>query len=276
MSPILSTLLFAAAATAQVTTSIWMPSPYQEDTHIGFYASVVGVSEGKTTLALSFDNKTDLATAGYIVEDEPNTMTFYGSSRFESVTTTTDVSDGLALTMGYGCQETSARGGVSVGAMCRFASEGPAVYSSVCEKYSDYTDVYTTTKEFAYGDDYTVTETTTIDYRTRVPSYCKSGSTLPESIIANTYMIEQEEIATYQVVITAGADKLSATAGATPSSSGPAPTGTGAFTLHKGQNVVPTETGSALPVQETGAAGALLALHPALAGLGAAAMAFLL
>ncbi|KAL5412687.1 hypothetical protein PMIN06_006177 [Paraphaeosphaeria minitans] len=268
MSPILSTLLFAAAATAQVTTSIWMPSPYQEDTHIGFYASVVGVSEGKTTLALSFDNKTDLATAGYIVEDEPNTMTFYGSSRFESVTTTTNVLDGPALTMVYGCQETSARGGVSVGAVCRFASEGPAVYSSICEKYSDYT----TTREFASGDDYT----TTIDYRTRVPSYCKSGSTLPESIIANTYMIEQEEIATYQVVITAGADKLSATAGATPSSSGPAPTGTGEFMLHKDHKAGPTETGSAQPVQETGAAGALLALHPALAGLGAAAMAFLL
>ncbi|KAJ4360534.1 uncharacterized protein N0V89_001099 [Didymosphaeria variabile] len=253
-----------------------MPSPYQDDTHIGFYASVVGASEGKTTLALQFDNKTDLATAGYIVEDEANTMTFYGSSRFESVTTTTEVFDGPALTIGYGCQGTSARGGASVGALCRFASEGPAVYSSVCERYSDYSDIYTSTQEIAYGDDYTVTETTIIDYRTRIPSYCKSGSTLPESVVAHTYAIEQEEIATYQVVITAGAEKLSATAGAMPSNSGPVPTGTGAFTLHKGQNVVPTETGSAAPVQETGAAGMNLPLHPALAGLGAAAVAFLL
>lgn len=275
MLPILSTFFFAAVASAQATTSLWMPSPYQEGTHIGFHASVVGVSEGKTTLALTFDNKTDLATAGYIVEDEPNTITFYGSSRFESITTTTDA-DGAALTMGYGCEETRAQGGVSVGAMCRFASEGPAVYSSYCASYSDYTGVSIKTKELTYGDDYTVTETTTIDYRTRVPSYCKSGSKLPESIIANTYTIEQKEIATYQVVITAGADKLSATAGATPSSSGPAPTSTGAFTLYQGQNVVPTQTGSAQPVHETGAAGALLPLHPALAGLGAAAMAFLL
>ena len=263
---ILFTLFFAAVASAQVTTSLWMPSPYQDDTHIGFHASVVGVSEGKTTLALSFDNKTDLATAGYIVEDEPNTMTFYGSSRFESLTTTTDA-DGAALTMGYGCHEVSARGGVSVGAACRFASEGPAVYSSYCASYSDYTGVSTETRDHT---------TTTIDYRTRVPSFCKSGSKLPESIIANTYTIEQKEIATYQVVITAGAEKLSATAGATPSSSVPAPTSTGAFKLHQGQNVVPSQTGSAQPTHETGAAGALLPLHPALAGLGAAAMAFLL
>jgi hypothetical protein len=270
MSPILSALLFAVAATAQVTTSIWMPSPYQDDTHIGFYASVVGVSEGKTTLALSFDNKTDLATAGYVVEDEPNTMTFYGNNRFESVTTTSEVDNGPALTMGYGCEETRA------GAVCRFASEGPAVYSSKCASYSDYTDVYTTTREIAYGADYTVTETSTIDYRTRVPAYCKSGSTLPESVVAHTYSIEKHEIATYQVVITAGAEKLSATAGATPASSVPAPTGSGAFSLHRGQNVVPTETGSAPVVQATGAAGALLPLHPALAGLGAAAVAFML
>lgn len=273
--PILCSLFFAAVASAQVTTSLWMPSPYQGDTHIGFQASVVGVGEGKTTLALSFDNETDLATAGYIVEDEPNTMTFYGNSRFESLTTTTDA-DGAALTMGYGCQETSARGGISVGAVCRFASEGPAVYSSYCASYSDYTGVSIKTKEITHGDDYTATETTTIDYRTRVPSFCKSGSELPESLMANTYTIEQKEIATYQVVITAGAEKLSATAGATPSSSGPAPTGTGAFTLHQGQNVVPSQTGSVQPAQETGAAGALLPPHPALAGLGAAAMAFLL
>lgn len=274
MSPILSSLLFAATATAQVTTSMWMPSPYQEDTHIGFLASVVGVNDGKTTMALHFDNETDLATAGYIVDHKPNTMTFYGNTRFESVTTET--SDGSPLTVMYGCEQTTARGGASVGAMCKFASDGPAVYSSKCAPYSDYTDVQTSTKEIPYGNGHTLTETTVIDYRTRVPAYCKSGTTLPESAVAHTYAIEQNEIATYKVVITAGAEKLSATAGATPSNSSPAPTATGAFTLHKGQNAVPTQTGSPAVVQETGAAGTVFPVHPALAGLGAAAVAFLL
>ncbi|KAJ4288392.1 hypothetical protein N0V90_011627 [Kalmusia sp. IMI 367209] len=274
MSPIFSILLLAAAVAAETTTSIWMPSPYNaNETHIGFYASVVGVSDGKTTLALQFDNNTNLRTAGYEIDDEPNTMTFFGSSRFESVTTSTELFDGPELTVMYGCQLTSGtyRRSSTVGAVCRYSSDGPAVYSSFCGYYSDYTDVYTRTMEYTYDEPYSVvTETTTIDYRTRIPSYCESGSSLPDSVVANTYTIEKSEIATYQVVITAGEEKLSATAGATVSNGGAAITGTGAS-----PNNVPTGTGGA-PAEETGAAGAVLPLHPALAGLGAAAMAFLL
>ncbi|KAF1980443.1 hypothetical protein BU23DRAFT_562787 [Bimuria novae-zelandiae CBS 107.79] len=224
MSPILSTLVFTAAATAQLTTSIWMPSPYQDDINIGFLASVVGVNEGKTTLALHFDDQTDLKTAGYIIDHKPNTMTFEKGG-FEAVSTESAQDDVPASTVTYGCQLNSPKS-ASAGGVCSFVSD---------------------------------------------------GSALSDSAGGHTYSIEEEDIATYQVVITAGTEKLRATAGATPSSSGPAPTATLAFSLHRGQNVVPTATAPPdAPAQATGAAGVVLPLHPAVAGLGAAAMAFLL
>lgn len=242
MAPILSTLVFATAATAQLTTSIWMPSPYQDDTHIGFLASVVGVSDGKTTLALHFDNSTDLKTAGYAIDHTPNTMTF-GPNGFEAVSTIAASNDEPESTVTYGCELTSTKAAKADG-VCSFVSDSPTLYKSKCLSYSDDTDV---------------------------PDYCKSGSVLPASVRAHTYAIEQEDIATYQVLVTAGLEKLSATAGATPATSFAIPTATGSFTLQRGQNTLPTGAAEA-----AGAAGAILPLHPALAGLGAAAMAFLL
>lgn len=221
MSPILSTLVFAAVAAAQITTSIWMPSPYH-DTNIGFLASVVDINEGKTTLAMHFDNKTDLQTAGYMIEHKPYTMTFEADG-FQAVSTEAAYDGKPESTVTYGCH-TSTKSS-SMGGVCSFVSDIPALHSSG----------------------------------------------------AHTYSIEEEDVATYQVVITAGTEKLSATAGASPSNSAPVATGTGGFTLQRGQNVIPTATGSpSAPAQETGAAGLLLPMHPALAGLGAAAVAFLL
>lgn len=279
MFPIWSGLLLAATAAAETTTAIWMPSPWHaNETHIGFYASVVGVDGGKTTLALQFDNQTDLATAGYEFDDEPNTMTFFGSTRFESVMTSTAILDGSVLegselTAMYGCELASGthKRRSTLGAVCRHSLNGPAMHSSFCDNYSDSTTVSTRTREHEY-DDSTVVETTTIDYRTHVPDYCKSGaSALPDSLVVDTYSIEKSELATFQVIITAGEEKLSATAGATVSNTPAMVTGTGAI------HIPPTGTG-AEPAQVTGAgaAGAMLPLHPAIAGLGAAAMAFLL
>lgn len=218
MSPLLalSTLLLAlqqaTPSTAYLTSSIRMPSPYRDDTHIGFLASVVGVSEGKTTLALHFDDQTDLQTAGYMIDHKPNTMTFQRDA-FEAVSTQSAPS----ATVTYGCSFASS------GGVCSFVEQGAEAS-------------------------------------------------------AHTYAIEEEDIATYQVVITAGTEKLSATAGATPHAGAPAPTGTLAVSLHRGQNVVPVETGAptaapAAPAE--GAAGALAAVHPLVLGAGAALVAML-
>ena len=221
-----------------------MPSPYQDGTHIGFLASVVDVADGKTTLALHFDNKTDLKTAGYLIDHKPNTMTFFGNN-FAAVSTqapSPDDDSAPTSTVTYGCAFTAS---ASAGGICSFVSDSPALYSSACAPYATN----------AAG----------------APKYCAEGSTLPESARAHTYAIEPEDIATYEVVITAGTEKLSATAGATASSAVPTPTGTGAFTLHRGQNVVPVATGSAeAPAEATGAA---VAVRPMVAGLGVVAAA---
>ena len=245
MSPLLSALLLAATATAQLTTSIRMPSPYQDDTHIGFLASVVAVSGDKTTLALHFDNATNLRTAGYLIDHKPNTMTFQPSA-FEAVSTIPASAATPASTVTYGCSFASPRS-ASAGGICSFVSDGPGLHASACAPYASAASA---------------------------PAYCKDGSDLPESLRAHTYAIEDQDIATYQVVITAGTEKLSATAGATPSAGSPAPTGTLA-SLHRGQNVVPVETGAPAPAAATGAAGALFAVHPVVLGVGALALGLL-
>ena len=104
------------------------------------------------------------------------------------------------------------------------------------------------------------------------PGWCADGGEVPEEERKHEYGVEPEDVATYQVVITAGLEKLSATAG--PSVEAKRPVATGAVTLHRGQNVVPvaTATGSA-PVEATGGA---VAGRPAVVGLGLGVLAAML
>lgn len=104
------------------------------------------------------------------------------------------------------------------------------------------------------------------------PAWCADGEEVPEEERKHAYGVEPEDVATYQVVITAGLEKLSATAG--PSVEAKRPVATGAVTLQRGQNVVPlaTATGSA-PVEATGGA---VAGRPAMVGLGVGVLAAML
>ncbi|KAF2740740.1 hypothetical protein EJ04DRAFT_164380 [Polyplosphaeria fusca] len=276
MSLFLSSLLLAATATAQVTTSIRMPGNL-DDYDVGYYASVVGNSDGALTLALQYDNDTDIDALG-VYENAPETATLKGATWFESVVTTTDpFENNAAMTMSLACQMPTAGRAKPT---CVYSMGGELAFSSYCSDYSTYTDVYTTTyvdsyssDEFGPATEYTYTET--VDYGDYIPEFCTEGSTLPESIAVETVTLSKSYIGTYQVVITAGEEKLDATAAAAPSS-GASQTAstTGAAPAPTGANGTVTSGTASAPPQGTGAA-PLMTMAPALVGLGAAIAAFL-
>lgn len=243
---ILTTILFAAIAAAEVTTSMWVPSPYSPS-EVGFYGSVVGVDGERVTMAVKYNEETDLSTFGYEYSNEPQTITFIGSTSLESVITTTEPFNGGAFTMSMGCSMGS---GNRAKPTCYVSSNGPAVYSQYCSGLT----------------------------QEETPDYCLSGSTVPSSIAVQTLPINRNDIQTLQIIITAGEEKLSATAGATVSTASPSATSaTSSATVVQAQAQqtgasVSTPTSTAV---YTGAAAPMATMVPALAGIGAVAALFL-
>jgi hypothetical protein len=277
MSPILSTLIFASAAAAQVTTSIWLPgAPYGED-NIAFQASVVNVDGDAVTMAIGMDSEEYLSAS--------ETVTFHGSTAYENVITTSDSYGDYEgdLTVSYGCTKDGNK------PVCTYSYNGPVAWSSYCEDYTSYTKVVTSTQTYTYDSpESTVEQIETYDYRDQVPDFCLTGSVLPDKYAINTVEADDTDVQTYAVTITAGENKLSATAGATPTGSAASSTkktGTASATPTpsggSGNNSTgPASSGSPSPSsapveQSTGAAAPMKTLAPALAGLGALVAALL-
>jgi hypothetical protein len=266
MSLAISTLLFAASATAQYTTSFWMPSRFNDE--IGFEGSVVDVKDDKTTIAIVYDQ--DSNTDGFSLQGlEPETITLQGTTWFETVTTTSESFEEGDATYSIGCSIPSRTRAKPV---CTYSVQGVLAYNQYCSDYSTYTDAYTTSYEYTYdGFDTTSVETIieTIDYRTYIPDFCLSGSLLPESIALNTGTMSRTDIETYQLVITAGQEKLGATAGSTPTGTSAKETSTGTQSVAtRSDGSTPTAAASA--PENTGAA-PMITAAPILAGLGAMA-----
>ena len=94
------------------------------------------------------------------------------------------------------------------------------------------------------------------------PSWCSDSSFVPSSGWSYPLSsVKREDIGTYQLVITAGQEKLSATQGASVGGSGATSTSTGS-----GVGAGTGSTGAAMPIRTAG---------PVLAGLGAAVAVFL-
>ncbi|OAL56381.1 hypothetical protein IQ07DRAFT_526326 [Pyrenochaeta sp. DS3sAY3a] len=89
-----------------------------------------------------------------------------------------------------------------------------------------------------------------------------------EAVISELY--SQYYLNNFQLIITAGEEKLSAVAAATPTASGASVTGSGSAVSGSGS------AASGVPQQSTNAAGPMMTMAPALAGLGAAAAAYFL
>lgn len=263
MSSILSTVLFASAAVAQVTTSVWLPSYGASDYE--FKASVVGVDGDAVTMAVSLSADDD-----YYGNSE-ETVTFHGTTAFENVITTTDSYGDYEgdMTISYGC---SKQGNKPV---CVYSSNGPAVWSSYCEDYSSYTTIIVSTETYTFDSPAsTIEQVSTYDYRDQVPDFCLTGSLLPEYYAVNSMSIAASDMETYAVTITAGESKLSATAGASPSNRAASPTktptGSASVTPTGGSNSTGPSSSPSPPAQQsTAAAAPMQTLAPALAGLGA-------
>lgn len=277
MSPILSTLLFAATATAQLTTSIFLATEYTNDAEdVRYKGSVIGVKNDKTTYAVEYDLDAMPRSLSVMYSGlDTQTITIEGTTHFESMTTYA----GREMTYSMGCDMPS-----SARALCTMSVGGPDAFDVFCDGQSTYTGATTSFYEYEYtytsdsGEEYTSTETLTETYDEAEywPDFCtEGGSTVPEEYAVTTTRIQGTAV---PLVITAGEAKLTATPAASLSSSARS-TGSGSQSAATG---TPRSTGSDVEVSqtgptnapaapaETGAAAPMITMAPALAGLGLA------
>jgi hypothetical protein len=257
MGPLLLGAAFAACAAAQSTITVWkLPSFWDHELNTTDVGSVVGVTGDRTTLQLGSTVDTKSTTVPFTLE---------GLTYMEYTLTPKTDDKAMEITIMYTCSRANER---VTNATCTILSTGPGIenaWQSACGSYSK-SEVHTTTlTRFlpSYLDrpasTYIITKTE--DYRSYMPDYCTNSTLLSE--MAEAPAVAVFEMVTVPVVLTAGVEKLSASAAATPTGSGASVTGS--------NSVTPTQTGSA--AESTGAAPINL---PALAGLGAAAAAFFL
>ncbi|KAF1954718.1 hypothetical protein CC80DRAFT_493506 [Byssothecium circinans] len=271
-----SLLAFAAAAAATTTTSLWVPergyySSSDNDFIENLKASVVGKSGSNITLAVAYEPETrtigTTRTTVYTYSYAGPTLTWIGSSSFQSISTNNRYESDRTYALDCSLAETTK-------ALCTRKTTGADMFSSYCSYYNRYytSTGYATTRVITYSNP--PTRVTQIETRTPgirgVPSYCLSGSELPASLLTTTYTVRP---VTYPVILTAGEEKLSATAGSSPSGTGATPTASPNGS--SGSGASPSSSGTP-PPQNSNAAGPMVTFAPALAGLGAAAAAVFL
>lgn len=222
MSSLRAMLLLAGTASAQITTALWIVGWSGLGTNkLGFYASVVGVNETSTTLKLDFDNGTDTSAMG--LAGAPFTMTF-APNVWEQHTTypvraDTDDDNRWDLRCERNPETQTAN------ATCTATYGRAAARRIMCNtgiRY-DRTNLNTVTNAYPARLSYssgieTITQTYIFSSVSRsTPAWCEDQSALPSEDLISTVAIGPENFGTYQVIITAGTEKLQPTAGATPS-----------------------------------------------------------
>jgi hypothetical protein len=260
-------MAFAALVSAeQVTTSFWALEVGTDK--LGYYGSVVGAEDGHLTLALEYDNGTT-PLRGEQRRRKVGTWTV-GPTMYEYSEQFTV--EGDQTTNLYGvhvyCEKTDTAGNAP--ATCTQEMEPGLASAFFCDASGPRdTTVYTDTETHFYGSGIwgapgveTLTEAYSQNERN---PWCDDASANTNSF-TSTWEVRSGQasaIATYQVVITAGEEKMTATAGAGAGTGTAKPTGTGAPTGASSGNAA----GLAAPMK-TGV--------PALAGVGALAAAFFL
>jgi hypothetical protein len=258
MISILSTLLLVSSTTAQLTTSIALLKAGFGTDKLGFYASVIGVSGPNTTLAVVYDNGTNTEALG--LATKPQTMTV-GPNMFE-IRTNVPIANGsnsfilhcdLPVDAEPDCNA-SYDPVLARGILC------PASARTTGTRYLSVPHTYSARGSYAAGVE-TIVRTFVYGVNTRErQSWCTDRSYVPSSGYSYKPTIKKEDVGMYQVIVTAGEEKLKATQGA--SGSGASVTPTGAM----GSGAGSASTGAAMPMKTVG---------PVVAGLGAFAAAFL-
>lgn len=246
MSTVLYSALFAAAASAtDITTSIWLPGA--SNANQTFLGSVIEQSGDQTVLSLAFVNAP--STPDYF-RSAPQQVTVGGTTFVAYNVSATDdgASNAATVTIELECRRSN--GGVSAVPTCTLSTLGAeGMVSDLCAGL--------TVASF--------------------PDYCTASSAVNVKQTQTFSGESQYYINNYPLVITAGTEKLGASAAATTSTGIASVTGAGSGTASIAAVSSPTVSdASGSPPQATGAAAPLRNVAPALIGLGAAAGAFLL
>jgi hypothetical protein len=266
MSLKLFALNFASLATAQLTTSIWFPGGSNRT--VAMFGSVVGKDGDKVTVSLDYKELTD----DPVLQGAPATVTVAGNTFFAYQQV---LSDEITYTIDGSCTRKDDK---DVPVCVVSTVDYVSLVSGWCNSYTK-TGVETRTLTRTYpadseGPGSTETRTVTVtDTESTMPTMCSESIGPDDSVQTITVEDDDESFmfTTYQLVLTAGTEKLSAAA--TPTAGGPSSTGgsnspTGS--AQSGGAAQSTDT-----TQSTGAA-PMMTAAPLLAGLGAAAAAIFL
>ncbi|KAF2271641.1 uncharacterized protein EI97DRAFT_262528 [Westerdykella ornata] len=271
MARLLAALLLAATASAELTTSIRLPFGGDATTEEAYLGSVVGVDGDKTTMVIEY-NDTEMTDAV-----PKQTMTLHGTTSVEIVMNSLgNIQD---ATYSLGCDMKD-----KVTASCVLSQWGDGLVKEYCGSVTMLTQPAPTNTEITTTYKTTVTEngkvltetvTETFYFGDEDLSFCTPGvSELPKEL---SYREQKEKIGDVKFIITAGEEKLSATAGAKPTdSAAPSTTGSGfkTTTTPTGSAAL-SGSGTAAGSKPTGAASHMGAAGPVMA-LGVAAAALLL
>lgn len=247
MSAVLyAALLATAAKAADVTTSIWLPGA--ANANQTFVGSVIEQNGDQTVLSLAFANAQ--STSDYF-RSAPDQVTVGGTTFVAYNVSATDSSgpDTASVTIELQCRRPT--GGISAVPTCTLSTLGvDNVLGSVCSGLSVAS----------------------------LPEYCTASSAANVEQTQTFSGESQYYINNYPLVITAGTEKLGASAAATPSAGSASVTGAlaGSATTSGAGASESGARGSGPAEQSTAAAAPLKTMAPALAGLGAAVGAFFL
>lgn len=284
MARLTATLLFAGVASANFTTTVWMSKIASSDKY-GYVASVVAADAQHMTLAMDFDADTDKEALH--IGGAAGNYTF-GASSYTINQAMTNYRPEPTGDMNIQIQCTQpAQSGDDV-SCTGIIGDGFARFGR-CNEYqttqtnrpqptnstTSFTHTYGTGL-WGSGGVETVTWTFNVPLQreTTTPAWCTSDD-VPASVLSAPYTTDAAQFAIYQVVVTAGQEKLSAYSG----SSAAVSTATGSTssvpgaTASTGGSGTPTATA---PPESTGAAGKISIAVPALAAMGFAVVVLLL
>ncbi|CAO2652503.1 Nn.00g007860.m01.CDS01 [Neocucurbitaria sp. VM-36] len=260
MSSILATTLFVTYAAAQLTTSVWLPGAANADQN--FVGSVIEQNGDHTTLSLAFADG-PAETPDYY-RSAPDTVTIGGTTFVAYEATAVDPlgESDQTITVSLECSRAEAKA-VPTCTMSTIGAE--AVVSELCAGLSIQSHA------------------TPVEGQ----EYCTDSSALTFDQTLTLSGESQAYLNNFPLTITAGEDKLGASAAATPTASSASITGSASARASgsgsgsgtaavTGSSATFSGSSGTAPQQTTNAAAPMRSMKPALAGLGAAAAALFL
>lgn len=282
MARLIATLLFAALASAEYTTTVWLSKIANSDKY-GYVASVIDADEQHVTMSLEYDSNTDENALGLSNIDGnftfgPSSFIFnYEITRFVP-TPTGNNGIRLACTQPAQPDDKVECEQVIGDEYARFLWCNDAQIIRTRPLQPNITTTYPHTYGTGlWGPSGVETITATFNWPatlpTATPEWCTSDN-VPVSRMTTTHTTTADVFAYYQVVVTAGEEKLSAYSGsllASSTASGSA--GQASSTTRSAGSSGSTTASRATSIPEsTGAAERIGAVVPVLAAIGVAAV----